>query len=517
MNLNHMITQGPPGGQSPPPGPRWLLAVLPVVVLLSRLPFLEPGYGLHADAWIVAIAGQEIHRTGEYHPSRFPGYPLQEYAVSHLVSHGPPAVNGATAVFSAAAALFLALLMRALGGRHWFLGPLAFALTPIVYNNSTLALDYLWAMAFVLAGLYAGVRRWYLLAGVLLGLAAGCRLTSVVMLAALWLLIIPPEDRRGLIRGWLVSGLAAAAVGLACYWPLLSRYGRGFLRYYNEAAYPSIPELAKSMTVGVLGWLGLAAVVLGLAGHVLRRVHRKRGGTAAPLAAVNNRHDQDHGRGKESATVPPRQRVPAGSPWIAAAWLVPSGLYLLAYLLMPIKIDYLIPIVPLALLLLERRLRGWAFAAICVGLILSPFVGYPTWEAPIRWDHLKRQDQAAFLQDVLRRAGQTRQKILVLSGRADLILLHVAQTSLWPQPACSYEPDLTWSEGSPVVLRMDLRPRSAGPDCLVRIAYLPDAAAIRELAAQGFRVTYLPSAGEWYPKKIGIDWREFGASGFCAR
>lgn len=487
MKSDNTTTPVPACGPSSTAGPRWLLAVLSVVVLLSRLPFLEPGYGLQPDAWIVAIAGQEIHRTGQYHPSRFPGYPLQEYAVSHLVSHGPLAVNLATALFSAAAALFLGLLMRGLGGRHWFLGPLAFALTPIVYSNSTVALDYLLAMAFVLAGLYAGVRRRYLLAGVLLGLATGCRLTSVLMLASLWLLIIPREDRRGMVRGWLASGLAAAAVGLACYWPLLSRYGLGFLRYYYEADYPSIPELLHSMTVGVLGWLGLAAVVLGLAVHVLRRVVRR----AAPAERA------------------------AGSAWIAAAWLVSSGLYLLVYLLMPLKIDYLIPIVPLALLLLERRLRGRTFAAVCLGLILSPFVGYPTWEAPIRWDHLKRQDQAAFLQDVLRRAGQTTQKTLVLSGRTDLILLHVAQTSLWPQPACSYEPELTWRDGSPVVLRMDLRPRSAGPDCLVRIAYVPDAAAIRELAAQGFRVTYLPSAGEWYPKKAGVDWRELGACDFC--
>lgn len=62
----------------PARNPHCQLALVLVVVLFSRLPFLDAGYGVNADAWRVARAAHEIATTGQYSVSRFPGYPIQE-------------------------------------------------------------------------------------------------------------------------------------------------------------------------------------------------------------------------------------------------------------------------------------------------------------------------------------------------------------------------------------------------------------------------------------------------------
>ncbi|MEP6937397.1 MAG: hypothetical protein ABI871_04945, partial [Chthoniobacterales bacterium] len=53
-----------------------------VGVALSRLPFLDAGYGVNVDAWRVARAARHIAQTGEYEASRFPGYPVHEIVCS---------------------------------------------------------------------------------------------------------------------------------------------------------------------------------------------------------------------------------------------------------------------------------------------------------------------------------------------------------------------------------------------------------------------------------------------------
>ena len=47
------------------------------IVLVSRLPFLAPGYGTDADAWRIAWAAHGIASTGRYEAARFPGNPIQ--------------------------------------------------------------------------------------------------------------------------------------------------------------------------------------------------------------------------------------------------------------------------------------------------------------------------------------------------------------------------------------------------------------------------------------------------------
>jgi len=112
----------------------WLVAAL---VLVSRAPFLTPGYGADPDAWRTARAVRLIAETGRYHESHSPGHPVQEWVGSLLWRGGPRALNGATAVASALAVWFFGLALLELGAGLWgALAAAALGFAPIVYIHS---------------------------------------------------------------------------------------------------------------------------------------------------------------------------------------------------------------------------------------------------------------------------------------------------------------------------------------------------------------------------------------------
>jgi hypothetical protein len=317
----------------------WLFVAFGIV-LLSRLPFLGPGYGDDPDAWRLASASRLIAETGVYHESRSPGHPVQEWTCSRLWQGGPRAVNSATAVMSALAALFFGLAFAELGGGAWSaLALLAFACVPVVYVHSVDAMDYVWAVCFSMAALWLVLRDRWLAAGVALGLAIGSRMTAGLLLFPLALL--------GWTRnGWnrrvgTMAGFAAAtlAVGGLLYLPDLLQQGLRFLRF-AEGPYPSAFHLLQDSTLeiwGAIGGLGLAAaLVVGLL--------RRRGA--------------------------PTLRDARG---LAACALLAIALYAGAFLRLPADPAYLMPVVPFVLLLAGRVCGPRVFAAACVCLLLSPF------------------------------------------------------------------------------------------------------------------------------------------------
>jgi membrane-bound ClpP family serine protease len=170
-----------------------------VVTFLSRVPFLDAGYGRINDAWRVATAAREIATSGRYTASRFPPHPVQEIVCSLFWRGWPVASNAATAVLSAFAVLFFALSLARLGIDGVLEASAALAFAPVIFINSTSSLDYLWALAFILGSLFFVLDRKPILAGIFLGLAIGCRITSGAMLLPLLILVwrtLAPEPTR---------------------------------------------------------------------------------------------------------------------------------------------------------------------------------------------------------------------------------------------------------------------------------------------------------------------------------
>ena len=150
---------------------RTLLTLLgiPVLVFVTRLPFLSAGYGMDPDAWRVATIAHYLAHSGVYVASRLPGYPVQEFVSSLLSRGGPLALNPATAFCSALAVFFFILILRTLGCRDALLAGFALACLPVVYISSTISMDYIWALAFLLGATYMTLGRRPWLAGIFLG------------------------------------------------------------------------------------------------------------------------------------------------------------------------------------------------------------------------------------------------------------------------------------------------------------------------------------------------------------
>ena len=75
------------------------LLLLTLLVLLSRLPFLNAGYGVEEDSWGIAVAAYHTQLYGIMEASRLPGHPVNEFIYSIFWGYGPWLFN----FFSAAA------------------------------------------------------------------------------------------------------------------------------------------------------------------------------------------------------------------------------------------------------------------------------------------------------------------------------------------------------------------------------------------------------------------------------
>lgn len=337
---------GPAPAGAGPRGPA--LLALAVLVALSRLPFLGAGYGSDMDAWSLASAARWIAEHGRYGASRFPGHPVQELVSALLWRGGPWALNGATALMSVAATVAFARLLAALGVREAWLGALTFAFTPVVFIHSTDAMDFVWSLPFLIASLESAVRGRAALAGALLGIATGCRVTSAAMLPTLALLLAartrgagdgrPGSAARALGRPLAAMLGAAVLAGGIVLSPMIARFGASFLSVYASPHALRAIDVAKNGTLEVWGLVGC----LGLAG--------------VALAALLSR----------------RLRAPAIPRLERAAWGVGLVIYVAGFLRMPFDAGYLMPAVPLALVLAARALAPPAFTALCAALIVSP-------------------------------------------------------------------------------------------------------------------------------------------------
>ena len=363
------------------------------LVVLSRLPFLSRSYGIDGDAWGVAQAAREIAETGRYVYSRPPGYPVLELACALVHRGGPLASNSLSAIFSgvAAAALYLALRGLAVPAGRAVAAAIALAFVPVVYINSTVTLDYVWALAFICLALWRAIRGAPVGCGIALGLAAGCRITSGALLVPLAILIAahaPPGLRaRRVVFMALVSILVAAA----CFVPVVMSYGPAFLRFSDEPlSFSDRMELASyGATIGVWGIGGCVALLVGVAGWIARR---------KPKTEWNR---------------------PVG-----AASLVAILLFAAAYIRLPLEYGYLVPVVPFVILLVVTGCPArWARVALAL-LLVSPFVGRVdsarrvTLSGPVILDAQTKERQYASLRAVYDEVDRLSDRELVLvAGR----------------------------------------------------------------------------------------------------
>lgn len=463
-----------------------------LVVLATRLPFLSAGYGSDPDCWDVVRAARRIATEGHYVVSRFPGYPLQELACAGVWRSGPFMLNGLTALMSVAATLFFMALLRQWGCSMTdaVLGALAFSMTPVIFVTSTTTIDYLWALAFILAGYYALQMQRSSLAGICLGLAIGCRLTSLLMLAVYLLSIYihsltknsvdddrPSVPTRFLATQLIRCALAALVVAFIIYIPVLKQYGLGFLTYYAPPKYPAWSAILSRVTLRLWGLIGTLGIVIALSVHFLRRPYPK------PQRAISD---------------PLRRRL------IFISVIVIS-MFVVVFLRLPLEEGYLIPAIPFVLFLLACFLSRRSFRYVCIALCLSPWLGTlgraspgpwavyssTAWHVPIGGEVILDFFNGPILRDHAQRIREM-----------EYVDRLIAQTDALPT-------------GS-VVIVGDWKPRLRWrffetPEKLTPYLYLLSPRHLARCKAEHRKIYYLPEIRQFNLDSFNIDVAEFGS------
>ncbi len=299
--------------------------------------------GLDTDAWNMLLAARFIAHHHSYVASRLPGYPVPESFFALLAGFPVWVALCSTIAVSVLGFVAFRKILRGLGSPEAGITALAYICTPIVLVNCITTMDYLWAISFALLSFLSAQRRRVVLAGLLFGISVGCRITSVLMAAPIaWLVYSSwPESirRRKYVAVFLATGLAA---GAACFIPVISVYGTGFLRHAPRAPLSWV-LLLKTVTVDSFGIVGTFAIIGGILYHILKR---------KDPSPVTKSIDEN---------------------WKVISWAV-VGLYGALFVYLPLEAGYLIPAIPFGLLLLSHYLSRPAFRIVACGLVLSPFL-----------------------------------------------------------------------------------------------------------------------------------------------
>ncbi|HRH67352.1 MAG TPA: hypothetical protein PLU53_13700 [Bacteroidia bacterium] len=461
---------------------RAILVAFVLLVFLSRFPFLFAGYGLDGDSWAVAITALRLHDTGQYLVSRLPGYPVHEWLTSLVIGGGPFAVNCLTALVSTLGFLYFALTLRALRFRSVYLASFALAAIPVIYIHSTTAIDYNFALAFILVSLYFVIKDNPVVAGIFLGLAIGSRITSGAMLIPFAIMLTKTTGLRANVWRTVKLTLPALGIGGLVFLPVFIQYGWGFFTYY-DVPYPSIPKVLYKFSVEVWGVLGFVALLLSIV--LLFLPVRESSQKYLFPRSVNER--------------------------FVVAWLVAVDLYIIAFLKLPMESGYLIPMIPFVILILGKYLYQRAFNFLCVCLILSPFLFtispserfdasspsplsfhfnsggealvFDVLKGPVISYHSRRENGIKFSESVLEMTDTVSQKSVMVAGR-------------WFNQLVAENGD---------TLRKNMVFRS----------YL-DEDAVVQYFAKGYHIYYMPKQDYFNQVMRGVDLQVYGAIPFIS-
>ena len=257
---------------------------------LAYLPFTLLGYGTDIDVANVLRAGRSWVDDGSYQLSRDPGAAVHEVATAALDRVGGSVlVNLASVAFAALALWAVHGLVRRDGGRWPEWVTLVLATNPWFWIAATSLGDFVWALALALAGAVAAQRDRRVVAGLLFGLAIGCRASTVLLVIA-WLVAerSGASSERCSWRASAVTGATALAVGVLCFVPPWLDADRTFTFLDNELAFAGAGVHLGRWAVKNLAVVGVLAGVVLVVGfrQALGGLARWRASTTARFAVL---------------------------------------------------------------------------------------------------------------------------------------------------------------------------------------------------------------------------------------
>ena len=392
------------------------LLLFGLFVFITRVPFLFDGFGSEEDAWAMHLVAERIGTTGIYEVSRLPGHPVQELIYASCWKMGPLFYNLLTAIISSVGIIAFVAMLLQLGIKNAYWCAVALAFTPIVFINSSNAMDYTWAMGFVLLSGYFISKKQILLAAGMLALAVGCRLTSGAMLLPYAILLwnLCDEKIRFKTCGYFISTTLIGS--LLVMSPVIYQYGLEFFTYYEHFPIPNILKNVYKGSIAVWGIAGCLAIA-----YYIIKIILKRNSVKSIIYEGENI-----------------------SIALITVCVISILLYTIAFIHVPLKAAFIIPICPflilgLALLLDEMSIRILAlvfiFSCFFLGLNLAEEnrgssrsslayilnigenkVAIDPLQGLVLADQSKRKQQIAFTEKIINRTSTIQQKTILIAG-----------------------------------------------------------------------------------------------------
>jgi hypothetical protein len=234
-----------------------------LLVLFSRIPFLDAGYGVEEDSWGIAVAAHNTRMTGVFEASRLPGHPFNEMFYVAMWGLNSWWFNFSSALMSVLLFIFSFKILEFYKVKDEWLASLAIVFVPVIYVNSTCTVDYLWSVAFIVAAFYFFLHQNWILGIIFFSISVGCRLTNVVFF--LPFLFYFKDQLLGFSSSKkLTYFLFLGTMCLLWYLSVIAVYGPGFFTYSDQFPYPSWPKVLYKATLGVWGFLGCLAILAGI-------------------------------------------------------------------------------------------------------------------------------------------------------------------------------------------------------------------------------------------------------------
>lgn len=219
---------------------KWFIPALSLAFFLSRIPFLNMGFGSDIDSWVYADTGFAIFKTGKYFASRGIGFPLYEFLIALILkvdeaifSHDWILTNTLSMITTFACIIVLYKILTKWGIAHKELLLLGFTFMPVIWKNSTNTMDYMISLMFILFSHYLIIEKNYSLGAIALGFAVGARPTNGIILFPFFYLIWK-EERKEIIKFSAIFSLIA----ISFFIPFLCTYKILTLEEYRNYMYP---------------------------------------------------------------------------------------------------------------------------------------------------------------------------------------------------------------------------------------------------------------------------------------
>ena len=332
---------------------KWFIPALSLAFFISRIPFLNIGFGSDLDSWVYADTGFAIFKTGRYFASRGIGFPLYEFLTALLLKIDEAVFQSdwvlTNALSMVSAFICIILFYKILS--KWKIEQkelllLGFTFMPVIWKNSTNTMDYMLSLMFILLSHYLIIQKAYSLSAIALGLAVGARPTNGVMLFPL-LYLIWKEKKEEIIRFMIIFFI----ISLSFFIPFLYVYKIFTPEQYKNYMYPSSTFAMNLSKIGYrifYEFIGLDAAIFLL---ILIPFSKKGWG----------KFIQEAKKGDKLVIFP------------AITILV----FLALFLKYPFQPEYLIPLIPFGLILSEKFFNKRNIVIFLALIIINGFFIIP--------------------------------------------------------------------------------------------------------------------------------------------